>query len=252
MTKKERLDAYVQKKKGLTSLNKAQSLIMQGFVFINDQKVTKAGFLINTNDLIDIRYQPKKYVSRGGIKLEGAFTLFKLSAKNKYCLDIGLSTGGFTDYLLQQDAKHVIGIDVAYGKVDLSIRNHPKTTIIERCNARSIQLPQSPALIELVVMDVSFISVHKILPNILKQVSPTAQFIILIKPQFEGEKSLIPKGGVIKDSEVITTILDQTTHRLTDIGLTKIKQCASPIKGTKGNQEYFFWLSPTNRGIKRG
>ena len=246
MTKKKRLDHYVQhlieKKQGLNSLNTAQSLIIQGVVFVNDQKVTKSGFLTTPSDHIDIRYHDTKYVSRGGHKLEGAFEAFKVSAKDKVCLDIGLSTGGFTDYLLQQDAKHIIGIDVAYGIVDLTIRNHSKTTIIERTNARSATIPTPQYPIEIIVMDVSFISVHKILPNIINQVSPTADFIILIKPQFEGEKKLIPKGGVVTDPDTITHILSQTTQRLSAIGLTKIDICQSPIKGAKGNQEYFFWL----------
>ena len=242
MTQKKRLDNYIQQTYCYQSLSEAQSIIIQGFIFINDQKKTKPGTLISAHDTIENRYQRPQYVSRGGLKLEGAFQTFKLSCQNKHCLDIGLSTGGFTDYLIQQKASHVTGIDVAYGKVDTTIRNHPQTTIIERQNARTFQIPKSTTPITLVVMDVSFIAVHKILINIIDQLSDQTDYIILIKPQFEGKKELIPPGGVIKDPKVITTILKKTTQQLQSIGLTKIKTCKSPITGNKGNQEYFFWL----------
>lgn len=244
MSHKKRLDVYVEETYNHTKSH-AQSIIMQGFVFVNDQKTTKPGTLITTRDAIECRYKKPPYVSRSGLKLEGAFQSFKLSCQNKHCLDIGLSTGGFTDYLLQHQASHVTGIDVAYGKINTTIRNHPQTSIIERQNARTFQIPKSKTPITLVVMDVSFIAVHKILINIAPQLSDQTNYIVLIKPQFEGKKTLIPHGGVIKDPEVINDILETTTQKLHQIGLTKIKTCKAPITGSKGNQEYFFWLKNT-------
>ena len=249
MIQKERLDQYIFKQNTHEKLSHIQSLIMQGHVFVNDQKETKGGRLVSSKDIVELRYAQAKYVSRSGHKLAGAFLKFQLSCVNQYCLDIGQSTGGFTDFLIQNNAKHILGIDVAYGKVDSTIRNAPNVTVLERQNARYVKIP-NPHSIDLVVMDVSFISVVTILKNIVPQLRSSTKYIVLIKPQFEIEKSNLPKGGILTDTAQIRETLVKTKQKLTQIGLNYQRECKAPLKGTKGNQEYFFFLLPSSSKVE--
>ena len=245
MIQKERLDQFIFKQNKHEKISHIQSLIMQGYVFVNDQKETKGGRLVSSKDIVELRYEQAKYVSRSGYKLAGAFLKFQLSCAHQHCLDIGQSTGGFTDFLIQNNAKHVLGIDVAYGKINPSIRNAPNVTVLERQNARYVKIP-NPHSIDLVVMDVSFISVVTILENIVPQLRLSTHYVVLIKPQFEIEKSKLPKGGILNDTTLIRETLAKTKQKLTQIGLTYQGKCKAPLKGTKGNQEYFFWLLPAS------
>ena len=256
----QRLDQYLLDHFNISSLGIAQSMVISGKVFVNDQKITKSGHPIKTKDLVEVRDKTNPYVSRGGLKFKGAVKAFQLDIKNKIALDVGISTGGFSDFLLKNDASFVIGIDVAYGILDYSLRNNKKLCLLERTNAKSISKSQIKAQLiksghsdafadqlNLVVMDVAFISVTSILPNIRSLVTPETDFIILIKPQFEAPKDLVEKGGVITNPDTIQLVLDQIQKNLSTYFEIK-GLCPSPIKGQKGNQEYFLWL--TNKTIK--
>jgi 23S rRNA (cytidine1920-2'-O)/16S rRNA (cytidine1409-2'-O)-methyltransferase len=235
---------------------KAQFLIMSGNVLVNDQKIDKCGTAVDEKAAIRLLTSFPKYVSRGGEKLEGAFHHFKVDITNKTVLDVGISTGGFTDYVLQHGAHFVVGVDVGYGQVDHKIRQDPRLLLIERINARTLTMAPILAAaekkpdclpliqnIELVVMDVSFISVTKILPNLLSLplLNKEADFIILIKPQFEAERHEIGKGGIVKEKDTQMAIIERVRTILAS-HFTCLGTCESPITGTKGNQEYFFWL----------
>ncbi len=237
----------VMLKRGLADTrNKAQALIMSGFVLVDDQKITKSGHMVADDADIRILREFPTYVSRGGDKLQGAWKAFQFLIEGRVCLDVGLSTGGFTDFLLRNGAKLVFGVDVAYGEVDFSLRNNSKVVLVERTNARTLtraMLGREEADdISLVVMDVSFISVTKVLPAIQKIARPDADYVILIKPQFEAEKGQVGKGGIIRDPAIHDQILKNVTEKLENLGFLVTKSCESPILGGKGNKEFFFLL----------
>ncbi|MFT5170509.1 MAG: 23S rRNA (cytidine1920-2'-O)/16S rRNA (cytidine1409-2'-O)-methyltransferase [Candidatus Marinamargulisbacteria bacterium] len=253
---KSRLDEYLLNHHLADSLRTAQALIMSGKVFVNDQKIDKCGSPVPRNPIITISKKKSAYVSRAGEKLAGAMASFRISPKGVIALDIGISTGGFTDFLLQNKASFVIGVDVSYGLTDYKIRSHEKTLLIERTNARNlsrevildalIKGKNPPDLfdkISLVVMDVSFISVRKILPNLLEIGLKAQTYVVLIKPQFEAPKSWVDDGGVIKSPEKRAEIIEQVKSDLSP-HFNIIDTCPAPIAGKKGNQEYFFLLKP--------
>jgi len=254
---KIRLDTWLVDQHQIPSREVAQALIITGKVIVNNEKVTKPGTLIKQDADIHLLSQKTAYVSRGGEKLAGAHRAFNFQIKDRVILDAGISTGGFTDYLLQNGAKAVIGIDVGYGQVAHKIATDPRVTVIERTNIREISKEdlnvavskKNPAHypfkddISLVVMDLSFISVRKVVENVTKLVRDDAEWVILIKPQFEGEKHQIGKGGIVRDEKTRQEIVDCVKIELEAMGLVLIGQCESPITGTKGNQEYFFHLS---------
>jgi len=254
---KNRLDTLLVQNHDIPSREIAQALIMTGKVIVNNEKVTKPGTMIKNDAEIQLLSQKTTYVSRGGDKLAGAHQVFQFSIHNRIVLDAGISTGGFTDYLLQHGAKAVIGIDVGYGQVAHKIATDPRVIVIERSNIRQIT-PQdisdivskkSPHLscidtdISLVVMDLSFISVRKVIENVSTLVTKNADYIILIKPQFEGEKHQIGKGGIVRDDATRQEILTNVKIDLEAMGFKIQAFCDSPITGTKGNQEYFFHLT---------
>lgn len=254
--KKIRLDHLLVQTQIAVTREKAQALIMAGLVLVNDQKIDKSGQLVPEDAQVRLLGAPSPYVSRGGEKLEGAYRAFGFSMQGKTVLDVGISTGGFSDFLFQNGANYVFGVDVGYGQTDLKVRNNPHLILLERTNARDIteeilrksaqKQGFSPELVKdiaLVVMDVSFISVTKVLPVMASFVSKEADYIVLIKPQFEAEKHQIGKGGIVKDPLIQQAILEKVEGALSGL-FTVVERCPSPIKGTKGNQEYFFWLKP--------
>jgi 23S rRNA (cytidine1920-2'-O)/16S rRNA (cytidine1409-2'-O)-methyltransferase len=252
---KLRLDKLLTDKGLVPTREKAQFLIMTGQILVNDLKITKSGQAVREDSIIRILTDLPKYVSRGGLKLEGAWDAFQFNIKGRHALDVGISTGGFTDFLLHNDAASVIGLDVGYGQVNLKVQRDPRVAIFERVNVRTLTPDQMNSLMmgentppnwisnaDLVVMDVSFISVTKVLPAV-KLLVPRGDYFILIKPQFEAERSEVGKGGIIRDPELIATIVDRVKAALSD--QFEIKgHCASPITGAKGNQEQFLWLTP--------
>ncbi|MBT1247996.1 RNA methyltransferase [Thermosipho affectus] len=235
---KERLDVLLVKKGLVESREKAKRLIMAGNVIVNNERVDKAGKMVDINSNIRIK-QKEKYVSRGGYKLEGAFNSFSFEIKDKVACDIGASTGGFTDFLLQNGVKRVYCVDVGYGQLHWKIRSDERTIVLEKTNARNLQLPEK---VDLVVCDVSFISITKIFPIIKKILKESGKAVVLVKPQFEAGKGKVGKGGIVREPIVHKEVLEKVIRVALDEGLKPVGIDFSKIKGTDGNIEYFLYL----------
>lgn len=244
--KKERLDVELVKRNLCNSREIAKKLILAGYVMVNDQRIQKASYQVTNQDRIELIQRPK-YVSRGGLKLEGALDDFGISVFGKVCIDIGASTGGFTDCLLQRGAKLVYSVDVGYGQLDYSLRNNPKVVVYEKVNARYLDIFVSEGKvrfdedIDLVVMDVSFISVTKVIQSVSAVVSKEAEFLVLIKPQFELEPKYVGKGGIVKE-EYRGLAVENVKNFLNFNGFNILGITQSKIKGMDGNQEYFVYF----------
>jgi len=253
---KLRLDQLLCDRGIAETLEKARALIMSGLILVDQHKVDKSGTPVKFD--VDIRVidrRTSKYVSRGGNKLEGVLKAFHVSVKGKIALDVGMSTGGFTDCLLQHGVLKVIGIDVAYGIAHNKMRQHPDVILLERINARLLTKDQLKKKLQkhaqgddyleqlsLVVMDLSFISVLKVLPAIRLLVHSNSDFIVLIKPQFEAPKEWVESGGVIRKEEVREIVLNNVETELIKNGFQVLQKVDSLVRGTKGNQETFFLL----------
>ena len=237
-----RLDEYVHHNGYTESRAKAQDIILAGCVFVNGVKVTSKAQKIKDTDKIEI-IQNRKYVSRAGEKLEKALLEFNLSVENKICLDIGASTGGFTDCLLSYGAKKVYALDVGHNQLVYKLRNDERVISIEDFNAKDIKREmfegETPSI---VVSDVSFISISKIAPIIFKELYDLEYWVSLIKPQFEAEKGEVSKGGVIKDDALRERIVNNAIDKITAVGFKEINRTISPIKGSKGNIEYLSYF----------
>ncbi|WP_288550889.1 TlyA family RNA methyltransferase [uncultured Brachyspira sp.] len=237
-----RLDEYVHHNGYTESRSKAQDIILAGCVFVNGIKVTSKAQKIKDTDKIEV-IQNRKYVSRAGEKLEKALLEFNLSVENKICLDIGASTGGFTDCLLSYGAKKVYAVDVGHNQLVYKLRNDKRVISIEDFNAKDIKREMFEGEIpSIVVSDVSFISISKIAPIIFKELNDLEYWVSLIKPQFEAEKGEVSKGGIIKDDILREKIVNNAINRITEIGFKEINRTISPIKGSKGNIEYLSYF----------
>ena len=232
-----RADLYLVEKGIAKSRKKAQDMIDEGLVYADGVKLTKSSKNID-DSVIEIRGEVMPYVSRGGLKLKGAIDGFKLKAYGKICLDIGASTGGFTDCLLQEGADKVYAVDCGHGQLDADLAKDVRVVSIEGCNARDISREIIPVMIDLCVMDVSFISqtlIHPALSGVLKD---GAEFITLIKPQFEVGKSNICKNGIVKDEKARSKAVENVIESAKACGFRFIDKITSPIKGGDGNTEY--------------
>ncbi len=248
---KERLDKYLTDLGYFETKSKASAAILAGHVKINDEYITKAGFQINLSKEYDIVVKSMPYVSRGGFKLKKALDSFNFSVKDRVCLDAGASTGGFTDCLLQNGAKFVYAVDVGYGQIDWKIRSDKRVKTIERtnlkiCNFRDIYEENEPVA-DLLVSDLSFISLTKVLGNLKNLLAPDFhEMICLIKPQFEAGKEKVEKGGVVKDKKVHKEVIEHVTNFAQQTGYAIKGLTYSSIKGPSGNIEYLVWLSTTS------
>ena len=224
------------------SREKAKGLIMAGQVMVDERKIEKPGQLIPLNAVISIKGPSQPYVSRGGLKLEAALDHFSISVENKIIMDVGASTGGFTDCLLKRGVKRVIAVDVGYGQLDWKIRQDPRVRVMERTNIRYLQPELLEERVQGAVIDVSFISLRMVIPPVSGLLTAQAFIIALIKPQFEVGKGKVGKGGVVRDpglhSEVISEIEDFSLKQ----GWEIIGHIASPILGPKGNKEFLIYL----------
>ncbi|MDC3091191.1 TlyA family RNA methyltransferase [Rickettsiales bacterium] len=236
---KKRID-HILVQLGLTdSRQKANSFIISGYVFVNDRKIVKPGTSVRYDSIIKLKLKEHEWVSRGGIKLDYALKYFNINTLDKSCIDIGSSTGGFTDVLLHRKAKKIFCVDVGYGQLAWKIRNNEKVVVYEKFNAKNITIDQTGVKLDILVCDVSFISIKKIIPTCLKILNKNAILIILIKPQFEAGREKISKGGIVKDPKthefICKEIRDWFEERLNKkvIGIVE-----SPIKGQKGNKEF--------------
>ncbi|MCW5823601.1 MAG: TlyA family RNA methyltransferase [Cyanobacteria bacterium TGS_CYA1] len=245
---KSRLDAAMLERGLCASRQEAQAVIMAGGVLVNDEKVTKSGTTVRQDDKIRLldKFVTSKYVSRGGLKLEKALQTFDLDVSNLICLDIGASTGGFTDCLLQKGANFVYAIDVGFGQIVGKLRQDQRVMVLERTNARHLEQAElykdkKTDIAQLAVIDCSFISLDKILPATIKLLKPHFQIIALIKPQFEAGKDKIKKG-VVKDQKTQIEVLEHFARTAQALDLRIVDCCHSPLKGPKGNIEYLALL----------
>lgn len=245
--KKERLDKYLTDLGYFETKSKAAAAILAGHVKINDEYITKSGYQISPDKEYDIQVKSMPYVSRGGFKLKKALDTFPVEVKDRICFDAGASTGGFTDCLLQNGAKFVYAVDVGYGQLDWKIRSSEKVKTIERtnlkiCDFNDIYTENEP-LADLLVSDLSFISLTKVFENLKKLLNPDFhEMICLIKPQFEAGKEKVEKGGVVKDKKVHEEVIHNVLDCATALGYSVKGLTFSSIKGPSGNIEYLVWL----------
>lgn len=226
-------------KKGLVSTRaKAHSLIMSGAVFIGNIRVDKAGTLVEEDSDILVKDSSLRYVSRGGVKLEAALKGFTIDAQGKVALDIGASTGGFTDCLLQHGASKVYAVDVGYGQLDWKLRNDPRVVVKEKINARYLKPEDIGEPVDICTIDVSFISLTKIIPSLLYILKPNGILIALIKPQFEAGKGEVGKGGIVRDERKHKEIVDKIIGFLEELNFKILGVIPSPILGADGNREF--------------
>ena len=234
---KQRLDELTLQTNPELSRNVVQSWIQQGKVLVDGEKITKPGTKLKPNVTIEVLAEEPKFVCRGGLKLEKALQFFEVDVRDKICLDSGLSTGGFTDCLLQQGAKKVYGVDVGYGQVHEKIRTDERVVVMERQNLRYLE--SLPDLVEVVTLDLSFISVLKVLPSVAKVSKPKGDLIVLIKPQFEARREQIGSKGVVRDTKVHEEVIHNVIEGAKTLGYEYINHTVSPIKGAKeGNTEF--------------
>lgn len=242
MSNKTRLDVLLTERGLLDSRQKAQATIMSGIVFVNGQRVDKVGTAVANDALIEIRGATLPYVSRGGLKLEKAMQTFPLTLTGKICADIGASTGGFTDCMLQNGAKKVYAVDVGYGQLDWKLRNDARVVCMERTNARYLTHEEIPEELDFASVDVSFISLKLIFPALYGLLREGGEIACLIKPQFEAGREKVGKKGVVRDPAVHLEVLEHflihaKENRFTVLGITY-----SPIRGPEGNIEYLGFL----------
>lgn len=236
MKEKKRLDLLVLEQHPEFSRNYIQSIIMQGKVYVDGQKCTKPGTILKSDVGIDVRAEEQKFVSRAGFKLEKALDHFEVDVEGLAVLDAGISTGGFTDCLLQRGVRRVYGVDVGYGQVHEKVASNPKLTLMERTNLRHLErLPES---VDLVTLDLSFISLLKVMPAVINLMKPEGRIITLIKPQFEADRSDISRGGIVKDETVHEKVVEKIRAGMEEFGFEMKGVIESPIFGTKGNKEF--------------
>ncbi|MCK5528399.1 MAG: TlyA family RNA methyltransferase [Kiritimatiellae bacterium] len=241
---KLRLDIMLMERELADSREQAQRLIRAGMVRVNDQMASKPGHSFKDDVNITV-IEKSKFVSRGGDKMEGAFKNFDIDVTDLNCIDIGASTGGFTDCLLQHGAKHVIALDVGHAQLHWKIRSHEQVTVIEHFNARNLTPADIEYQPEFAVIDVSFISLTNILPAVSTILKPGSPIISLIKPQFEAGREQVEKGGVVRDPEIRQATIDKVrTFGTESLSLKWIDCCTSPLKGPAGNVEFLaYWKS---------
>ena len=235
---RKRLDALLLERGLADSIAKAQAMILAGEVSVDGARVDKAGTRFPEQARIEVSSRASKYVSRGGFKLEGALDDFAIDASGRVCLDIGSSTGGFTDCLLQRGASRVYAVDVNVDQLAWKLRNDPRVLRISR-NARELQADEIPELVDLVVLDVSFISVRKVLPPAIAAARPGADLLILVKPQFELPREDVSPGGIVSDTASHQKAITAVSKAAAKVGLELLDTRPSRLPGAEGNQEYF-------------
>jgi 23S rRNA (cytidine1920-2'-O)/16S rRNA (cytidine1409-2'-O)-methyltransferase len=241
---KERVDKVLVERGLVDSRTRAQALILAGQVLIREQRVDKPGQLIDPNAEIRIKGETLRYASRGGLKLEAALHEFDVNPESKNCIDVGASTGGFTDCLLQKGAARVWAIDVGHNQIVWQLRQDPRVVVLEGVNARNLNPDQFPVRFDLATIDVSFISLAKILPAVRPCLSETADCVALIKPQFEVGKGEVGRGGIVTDTGKHRRVLVEMVKAAGQFGLTALGLIESPILGAEGNREFLIHLVP--------
>ncbi len=235
---KERVDLLLVKRGLAPTRARARSLIMAGAVYADGTRVEKAGTVVKEGSTIVVKDSALKYVSRGGIKLEEALRGFKIDVSDKVALDIGASTGGFTDCLLKHGAKRVYAVDVGYGQLDFKLRQDPRVAVMERVNARYLKPEDIGESVDISTIDVSFISLTKVIPPVSKILKPEGILIALIKPQFEVGKGEVGKGGIVREESKHEEVINKITSFLEELNFKILGVIPSPILGADGNKEF--------------
>ena len=238
----ERLDQAIFNRGFAESREKAKAYIMAGVVFVNNQKADKAGSTVKPDDILEVRANPLKYVSRGGLKLEKAMEVFEIRLDDMICADIGASTGGFTDCMLQNGAKKVYAIDVGYGQLAWKLRTDSRVVNLERTNFRYVTENEIPYLLDFASVDVSFISLSLIIPALVPLLKENGRAVCLIKPQFEAGKDKVGKKGVVRDPSVHQEVIEKIVEVMKTNGLSVLGLDFSPVKGPEGNIEYLIYV----------
>jgi 23S rRNA (cytidine1920-2'-O)/16S rRNA (cytidine1409-2'-O)-methyltransferase len=245
---KLRLDKLLVDRALAASRERAQALILAGKVLVNGQKLDKAGAQVEADSVLRLLGQDLKYVSRGGLKLERALEHWQVDVEGKVCLDVGASTGGFTDCLLQHGAARVIAVDTGYGQMDFKLRQDPRIRLLEKTNARYVTDEVIGEKADLIVIDVAFISATLVLPPVVNAAFPQAaderrgrQVIVLVKPQFEAGREFVGKGGIVRDEAAQLASVEKVKRALLDLNCTRIDAVESPILGAEGNREFLLW-----------
>ena len=240
---KIRLDQYLCQNGLVQSRERAKALIMAGVVFVNQQKVDKAGEMIKEDAVVEVRGHDIGYVSRGGLKLEKAMKCFPLTPNGKVCMDIGASTGGFTDCMLQNGAVKVYSVDVGHGQLAWKLRNDERVVCMEKTNIRYVTPDDIEDRIEFASIDVSFISLTKVLPPVKELLTDDGEIVCLIKPQFEAGREKVGKKGVVRDQKVHVEVVEMIVDFARQIGFKTLDLSYSPIKGPEGNIEYLLYIT---------
>lgn len=246
---KKRIDVLLFERGLAPSREKARTLIMAGSVYVNNQKFDKPGDTVSDDAEIEVRGSTLKYVSRGGLKLEKAMQLFPIDLNGKICMDIGASTGGFTDCMLQNGAQKVYSVDVGYGQLAWQLRQDPRVVNLERTNARYLTREQVPEEIDFFSVDVSFISLRIILPAVRPLLRDGGQAVCLIKPQFEAGREKVGKKGVVRDRAVHEEVVEMICRFAVENGYSVLGLTFSPVKGPEGNIEYLVYLEKSDAPV---
>lgn len=243
--KKERIDVVLVERGLAASRERARALILAGRVLANEQKVEKPGTAISADAAIRLLGEDLRYVSRGGLKLEAALDEWKIAVSGRACLDVGASTGGFTDCLLQRGASHVTAVDTGFGQIAMKLRTDPRVRLLERTNARHLEadaLAEARApVLTLLVMDVSFISATLLLEPVFAAAPHLTEAVILVKPQFEAGREHVGRGGIVRDPEAHRLAIEKVGTRLRSCGWKVAGTMPSPITGAEGNQEFLLY-----------
>jgi 23S rRNA (cytidine1920-2'-O)/16S rRNA (cytidine1409-2'-O)-methyltransferase len=245
---KVRLDKFLVDRGLAASRERAQALILAGKVLVDDQKVEKAGAQVAAECVIRLLGEDLKYVSRGGLKLERALDHWKIDVAGKRCLDVGASTGGFTDCLLQRGAARVIAVDTGYGQMDFKLRQDARVRLLEKMNARYLTRDALGETVDLIVMDVSFISATLVLPAVIGAAFPESleersgrQIVVLVKPQFEAGRGHVGKGGIVRDEATQLAAVERVRESVLKLGASQTDVIESPILGAEGNREFLLY-----------
>ena len=244
---KERLDVLLVKRNLAASREKAKAIIMTGNVFVNGQREDKAGSTFKEDALIEVKGNPMKYVSRGGYKLEKAIDLWQVPLQDKICMDVGSSTGGFTDCMLQNGAQKVYAIDVGTNQLAWKLRQDERVISVEKTNIRYVTREDIADFIDFFSVDVAFISLKKVLEPVKALLTQEGQGVCLVKPQFEAGREKVGKKGVVRDPRVHREVLEQIMQYVLSIGFEILELSFSPIKGPEGNIEYLLYIQNTDR-----
>ncbi len=242
MGKRERLDKLLVERGLVASREEGRGRILAGEVLVDDQPLAKAGSLVDSNALIRMKGKSLPYVSRGGVKLEKALQEFSIEVSDKVVLDVGASTGGFSDCLLAHGARRVYAVDVGYGQLDWKLRNDPRVVVLEKRNIRYLEGEELSDPPQIATIDVSFISLRLVLPKVRKLLTPYGEIVALIKPQFEVGKGKVGKGGVVRSGEEHRRVIEEIKEAAVALKLEVRGVTESPLLGPKGNREFFIYL----------